>query len=266
MNVENGESAWAVDLFGAGQVGLVRERLGQALVDMQANARAAQKEGDVDTNHPYGGTRWPGSYTQVARQFEDVEGAVVFKPNGFPFKLVHVGRGLLYPFRFSTEDDPVHSAKLPSVGPFMRELFTFAPRPSQTSIFDEDPEFGPGPVEVRPQLAALPEGTQLVLVPYACNPHGLLKPYWGVGSLVDGQGMLEWVTTPEPLPLAATSTRRKLSAVPSQASALKHASFDSGAQPVPQMFVRPDAEEGRKIPPMTEPDPIEPLVHEDDEN
>ncbi|MFV5994946.1 hypothetical protein ACNPQM_21420 [Streptomyces sp. NPDC056231] len=264
--MQNGESRWAVDLFGSEQVVLVRERLGQALVDMQANARAAQNEGEVDTNHPYGWTRWPGSYTQVARQFEDVEGAVVFKPNGFPFKLVHVGRGLLYPFRFSTEDTPIRSAKLPSVGPFIRELFTLAPRPSQTSIFDENPEFGPGSVEVRPRLASLPEGTQLVLVPYACNPHGLLMPYWGVASLVDEQGTLEWVTTPEPLPLAATPTRRRLSVVPPQVSMVQHASFDSGEQPVPLLFARPDAEQGRDVPPMTEPEPIEPLAHEDNEN
>ncbi|MGW4931635.1 hypothetical protein ACWEQH_01360 [Streptomyces sp. NPDC004166] len=259
------ESAWAVELFGEERVRLVRERLGQALVDMQENARGAQDQGDVDTNHPYGWTRWPGSYTQVARQFEDVEGAAVFKPNGFPFKLVNIGRGLLYPFRFSTEDASVHSAKIPSVGPFIRELFTFAPESAQRSLF-EGTEFEPATVEVRPRLASLPTDTRLVLVPYACNPHGLLKPYWGVASLVDDQGTLEWTTRPEPLPLPAAPTRRRLSAVPSQASALEHRSFDSGEQPVPQLFARPDAEEKRNIPPMTEPDPIKPLAHEDDEN
>lgn len=265
MVVNYGEPAWAADLFGAEQAVLVQKRLGQALVDMQENARAAQDQGDVDTNHPYGWTRWPGSYTQVARQFEDVEGATVFKPDGFPFKLVHLGCGLLYPFRFSTEDTPVRSAKLPSVGPFIRELFTFAPEPPQPTLFDGT-EYGPEAVEVRPRLASLPADTQLVLVPYACNPHGLLKPYWGVAALVDDEGTLEWVTPPEPLPLPATSSRRRLSAVPPQASEVQHASFDSGEQPVPQLFARPEAEEKREVPPMTEPDPIKPLAHEDDDN
>ncbi|GHE76141.1 hypothetical protein ABZ508_09545 [Streptomyces lavendulocolor] len=152
------------------------------------------------------------------------------------------------------------------MGPFIRELFTFAPRPSQTSIFDEHPDLGPGSVEVRARLASLPEGTQLVLVPYACNPRGLLKPYWGVVSLVDEEGTLEWVTAPEPLPLAAAPTRRRLSVIPPQVSTLQHASFDSGERPVPLLFARPDGEQGRDVPPMTEPEPIEPLAHEDDEN
>lgn len=256
---------WAVALFGEERVGLIQERLGQALVDMQENARAAQHEGDVETNHPYGWTRWPGSYRQVARQFEDVEGATIFKPNGFPFNLVHIQRGLLYPFRFSTEDTSVRQAKLPSVGPFIRELFTFAPEPSQPTLFG-DHEFGPGSVEVRPRLSALPAGTRLVLVPYACNPHGLLKPYWGLASLVDDQGSLEWVTTPEPLPLSATPTRRRLSSVPQQATAPDHVSFDAGEQPVPLLFARPDVEEKRDVPPMTEQDPTEPLANEDDED
>lgn len=263
--MNHAQPPWAVDLFGRSQVDLVRDRLGQALVDMQENARAAQHEGDVESNHPYGWTRWPGSYRQVARQFEGVEGATVFKPNGFPFSLVHVERGLLYPFRFAMEDVSVRQAKLPSVGPFIRELFTFAPEPRQGSLFDDE-ELSHGRVEVRPKLAALPEGTRLVLIPYACNPHGLLKPYWGVASLLDEQGSLDWVVEPEPLPLPATPTRRRLSAVPQQATALEHVSFDAGDQPVPILVARPDVDEKRDVPPLTEPDPIEPLAHEDDEN
>ncbi|MFI7358960.1 hypothetical protein ACIBTP_34140 [Streptomyces avidinii] len=263
--MNHAQPPWALDLFGKDRVGLIQERLGQALVDMQENARAAQHEGDVETNDPYGATRWTGSYRQVARQFEDVEGATVFKPNGYRFKLVHIERGLLYPFRFATEDMSPRHAHLPSVGRVIRELFTFAPEPSQSMLFG-DHKFGPAGIEVRPKLAALPEGTRLVLVPYACNPHGLLKPYWGVASLIDDQGSLEWVTTPEPLPLPAAPTRRRLSTVPRQAATPEHVSFDEGEQPVPLLFARPDVEEQRSVPPMTESDPIEPLANEDDED
>ncbi|WP_327418389.1 hypothetical protein [Streptomyces sp. NBC_01233] len=131
-------------------------------------------------------------------------------------------------------------------------------------LFD-DHELGPGGIEVRPKLAALPEGTRLVLVPYACNPHGLLKPYWGVASLIDDQGSLEWVTTPEPLPLSATPSRRRLSAVPQRATAPEHVSFDAGEQPVP-CCSRGRTWRRSETSPMTEQDPIEPLANEDDED
>ncbi|WP_327279818.1 MULTISPECIES: hypothetical protein [unclassified Streptomyces] len=87
-----------------------------------------------------------------------------------------------------------------------------------------------------------------------------------MASLLDEQGSLDWVVQPEPLPLPATPTRRRLSAVPQQATAPEHVSFDAGDQPVPILFARPDVDERRDVPPLTEPDPIEPLAHEDDEN
>lgn len=78
-------------------------------------------------------------------------------------------------------------------------------------------------------------------------------------------GQPEWVTTPEPLPLSATPSRRRLSAVPQRATAPEHVSFDAGEQPVP-CCSRGRTWRRSETSPMTEQDPIEPLANEDDED
>ncbi|MFF4450129.1 hypothetical protein [Streptomyces sp. NPDC001502] len=78
-----------------------------------------------------------------------------------------------------------------------------------------------------------------------------------------GQGLQSEVVLAE---LPATPARRRLSAVPQQATAPERVSFDAGEQPVPLLFARPDAEEKWDVPPMTESDPIEPLANQDDED
>ncbi|MFJ2406633.1 hypothetical protein ACIOUE_35640 [Streptomyces xanthochromogenes] len=255
-------SAWASELFNDEQTARdVRDGIGQALVDMQANARASHQEADVSSTQVHGVTRYRGAFERVSKQLADLPGAQLVKPNGFQFDLVRIGNGLLYPFCFSKKDANVRTARIQNVWSVMRELFAFAPPSEQADLFGEY-AFDPSAVELRPRLAALPEGTRLVLVPFACNAAGLLKPYWGVAALADASGTLEWVTDPEPLPLAVAPTPKLT--IPPQLAA--HPGFDEGEQPLVALAPRPDAERKLNIPPVSEVAPIEPLTRENNEN
>lgn len=183
------------------------------------------------------------------------------KPNGFQFELVRVGNALLYPFCFSKRDSNVRTAKIQNVWSVIRELFAFAPPSQQADIFGEY-EFDPSSVELGPKLAALPKDTRLVLVPFACNASGLLKPYWGVAALANDSGSLDWIIDPEPLPLPTAPTLKL--GIPQQKT--EHPGFDEGEQPIVALAPRPSADRKLDVPPTTEAPPTEPLVNEDDEN
>lgn len=255
-------SAWASELFNDEQTARdLRDGIGQALVDMQANARASQQEADVSSTQVHGVARYRGAFERVSDQLEDLPGAQLVKPNGFQFDLVRVGNGLLYPFCFSKKDANVRAARIQNVWSVIRELFAFAPLSEQADLFGGY-AFDPSAVELRPRLAALPEGTRLVLVPFACNAAGLLKPYWGVAALADESGTLEWNIDPEPLPLPDAPTPKLT--IPQQLAG--HPGFDEGEQPMVALAPRPDAERKLDIPPVSEVVPIEPLASENDEN
>ncbi|MFE7932958.1 hypothetical protein ACFU6S_30420 [Streptomyces sp. NPDC057456] len=255
-------SPWASELFTDEETArTVRDGIGQALVNMQANARASQLEADVTSTQVHGITRYRGAFERVSEELADLPGAQLVKPNGFQFELVRIGNGLLYPFCFSKKDSNVRAARIQNVWSVIRELFAFAPPPEQVDLFGEY-AFDPTAVELRPRLAALPTGTRLVLVPFACNAAGLLKPYWGVAALADGSGTLDWVIDPEPLPLPAAATPKLT--IPQQLTG--HPGFDEGAQPIVALAPRPDAERKLDVPPVSEVAPIEPLTNENDEN
>ncbi|WP_331758133.1 hypothetical protein [[Kitasatospora] papulosa] len=255
-------SAWTSELFGSEETArIVRDRLGQGLVDMQANAQASHLEADVSSTQVHGVVRYLGGYERVSAALKSIPGAELVKPNGFRFELVRVGNALLYPFCFSKKDSNVRTAKIQNVWSVIRELFAFAPPSQQADIFGEY-EFDPSSVELRPKLAALPKDTRLVLVPFACNAAGLLKPYWGVAALANDSGSLDWIIDPEPLPLPAAPSS-KLS-IPQQQT--EHAGFDEGEQPIVALAPRPQADRKLDVPPTTEAPPTEPLVNEDDEN
>ncbi|NEW71027.1 hypothetical protein [Streptomyces rhizosphaericus] len=255
-------SPWASTLFNDEQTArTVRERIGQALVDMQANARASQQEAEVTSTQVHGVARYRGAFERVSAQLADIPGAQLVKPNGFQFDLVRIGSGLLYPFCFTKKDANVRTAKIQNVWSVIRELFAFAPPSQQADLFGEY-GFDPSGVELRPRLAALPEGTRLVLVPFACNAAGLLKPYWGVAALADESGTLEWIVDPEPLPLADAPTPKLT--IPQQVAG--HPGFDQGEQPIVELAPRSNAERKLGVPPVTEAAPVEPLANESDEN
>ncbi|MER6151334.1 hypothetical protein [Streptomyces hirsutus] len=255
-------SAWATELFHEEKTARdVRERIGQALVDMQANARSSQQEAEVSSTQVHGIARYRGAFERVSAQLADLPGAQLVKPNGFQFELVRVGNGLLYPFCFSKKDASPRTARIQNMWSVIRELFAFAPPSQQADLFGEY-SFDPSGVELRPRLAALPEGTRLVLVPFACNAAGLLKPYWGVAALADETGRLEWTIDPEPLPLPEAPTPKLT--IPPQLTG--HPGFDEGEQPIVALAPRPTAERKLDVPPVSEPTPIKPLTNENDAN
>ncbi|MFD5234294.1 hypothetical protein ACFWJ5_38440 [Streptomyces qaidamensis] len=254
-------SAWAIELFNDEETAReVRDRIGQALVDMQANARSSQQDADVSSTQVHGVARYRGAFERVSEELAGLPGAQLVKPNGFQFDLVRIGNGLLYPFCFSKKDSNVRSARIQNVWSVIRELFAFAPPSEQADLFGGY-GFDPSAVELRPRLAALPKGTRLVLVPFACNAAGLLKPYWGVAALADESGTLEWVIDPEPLPLP-DAPKAKLT-IPQQLAG--HPGFDEGEQPIVALAPRPGAERKLDLPPVSEVAPIEPLTNENDE-
>lgn len=240
------EAHWTHGLFGNVKPDEVRRRIGQALRDMNDNARNSQAGAGVKRRSPYGAARYTNCHERLHEQFDKVKGAYRIKPgNRFGYDLVVVGKALLYPFCFAKKDQDIHTAKIPNVHPGIVQLFEFAPDPPPVVDLFGEHRFDLGVAEPS-RLGTLPEDTQLVLIPFACNDSGLLKPYWGIAALADDTGTLAWITDPEALPTPATATPRNLSLVSPQAPAPDLISFDAGAEPVANMSPKPDdaAEEG----------------------
>ncbi|MFF8484685.1 hypothetical protein [Streptomyces antibioticus] len=262
--------SWTTDVFGK-QAPAVRVGLGQALRNMQANAQAAQEQTDSRTNHTYGSARWQGQFERVREELKDLPGVTPVKPFGFPFELMIVGNGLLYPFLYSKTKSDVRTARIPRESRLVKELFSFAPPPTheqgafELDGLDESAEV----VEPRGGLAAVPPGTQLVLVPFACNASELLEAHWGRAAL-GAERRLEWATLPEPLPLPDTVTfhGHRLGTIPKQATSSERelTSFDGGAQPTFTLSSRASIDQQRDVPPLTEAEPAADQTSEDDAN
>jgi hypothetical protein len=238
---------------------------------MQANAQAAQEQTASRTNHTYGSARWQGQFERVWEELKDLPGATPVKPFGFPFELMVIGHGLLYPFLYSKTTSDVRTAQIPSESRLVKELFTFAPEPSHVQgvfALDDFDESGQT-FELRGGLATVPPGTRLVLVPFACNASELLEAHWGIAAL-GAERRLEWATLPEPLPLPDTVTFRgqHLRSIPKQATSSERelTSFDSGAKPTLTLSSRANVDQQRDVPPLTEAEPADDQTSEDDAN
>ncbi|MER6114671.1 hypothetical protein [Streptomyces sp. NPDC001743] len=256
-------SLWTTDVFGE-QAADARCRVGQGLRNMQANAQAAQEQAGSRTTRVYGTSRYENQYERLQDELKQVPGARAVKPFGFSYELMLIGKGLIYPFRYSNTKSDVRSARIPSRSRLVRELFTFAPPPKHTQVpFDLD--FGPAvPIaEPRGALATVPEGTQLVLVPFACNASELLEAYWGIAALGMNR-QLEWATDPEPLhlPQEVTSYSLRPISIPGQVTA--HTGFAEGLEPTLTLSSRTASDQALHVPVQTEAEPIEDQSSEDD--
>jgi hypothetical protein len=263
-------SPWATDVFGK-QALPVRAGLGQALRNMQADAQAAQEQAESRTNHTYGAARWQGQFERVWEELRDLSGATPVKPFGFPFELVLVGKGLLYPFLYSKTRADVRTARIPRESRLVRELFTFAPDPQVEQPgfdFEEFDDSVPA-VEPRGALATVPPDTRLILVPFACNSSELLEAHWGIAAL-GAERRLDWATEPEPLvlPDIVTSHAQRLRSIPTQATSPERelTSFDGGAKPHLTLSSRASVDQQRDVPPLTEAEPADDQTSEGDAN
>ncbi|WP_340560747.1 hypothetical protein [Streptomyces sp. GSL17-111] len=263
-------SPWATEVFGK-QAPVVRVSIGQALRNMQANAQAAQEQTDSRTNHTYGSARWQGQFERVREELKDLAGAVPVRPFGFPFELMLVGRGLIYPFLYSKTRSDVRTARIPRESRLVHELFTFAAEPAHVQDafdFDGFGETGQA-VEPRGGLATVPPDTRLVLVPFSCNASELLDAYWGLAALGTDRRLV-WETVPEPLALPDTVTfhGQPLRSVPKQPTSpeLELTSFGDGAEPTLTLSSRANVDQQRDVPPLTEAEPADDQTSEDDAN
>lgn len=268
-----GASEWAAQLLGDREAE-VRKRIGQAIRDRQERALTCQDVAGGSTRHAYGGARYPGFHESLMEEFARVDGNDVrfnddiafVNPDGF-FKeidLVCYRGALLWPFRFSDRDISAERAKL-SGSRLVRELMGFAPPPPPREDLFGSWVPQSRSTDMRPRLAALPADTKLLLIPFSSNASGLLKAYWGVGTLIDDQGTIAWSDGPDPLPLPATPVRRGLALLPPQTHPTDLPSFDSGAQPVPELFSRPDVDEKNPgLSPQSEKQEHQPLTTEEE--
>ncbi|MFJ5806803.1 hypothetical protein [Streptomyces sp. NPDC093093] len=256
-------SSWTTDVFG-NQAAAVRLAVGQGLRNLQANAQAAQEQTASRTTRSYGTSRYENQYERLQDELKDLPGARAVQPFGFSYELMLIGNGLLYPFRYSKTKSDVRSARIPSQSRLVQELFTFAPAPKHTQDpFDLD--FGPTvqTAEPRGALATVPQGTRLILVPFACNASELLEAYWGIAALGMNR-QLEWNTDPEPLnlPQSVTSYTLRPISIPSQATA--HTSFADGTEPTLTLSSRTASDRALQVPARTEAEPVEDQTSEDD--
>ncbi|MFD4256436.1 hypothetical protein ACFWR9_02100 [Streptomyces sp. NPDC058534] len=260
-------SPWATEVFGE-QAQPVRTLLGQALRNMQANAQAAHAQAESRTNHTFGTSRWQNQFERLQDELMDLPGATPVKPFGFPFELMLVRGGLLFPFLYSKTKADVRKARIPSESLLVKELFTFAPEPQHVQgEFDLDLGVAADVVEPRGGLATLPEGTRLVLVPFACNTSELLEAHWGIASLGENRRLM-WATEPETLelPQSVTPHRTRLTGIPEQAGAseLQGTTFADGSEPTLTLSSRAASDRHRAVPPQTEAEPVEDQTSEDD--
>ncbi|MET9885207.1 hypothetical protein ABZZ20_19155 [Streptomyces sp. NPDC006430] len=257
------QSPWATDVFGD-QAAAVRLAVGQGLRNMQANAQAAQEQAASRTTRTYGTTRYENQYERLQDELKELPGVRAVQPFGFSYELMLIGNGLLYPFRYAKTKSDVRSARIPSESRLVRELFTFAPAPKHTQDpFDLDFGTAIPTAEPRGALATVPQGTQLILVPFACNASELLEAYWGIAALGMNR-QLEWATDPEPLhlPQTVTSYTPRPISIPHQITA--HTSFADGTEPTLTLSSRIASDRALHVPAQTEAEPVEDQTSEDD--
>ncbi|MFE4599861.1 hypothetical protein ACFRKE_03310 [Kitasatospora indigofera] len=276
---------WSREVFGD-HAEAVRAGVGQALRNMQANARASHEDTDAETKHAYGWSRYSGQFARIWDELKELPGARRVKPKQFQFALTMVGRGLLYPFRYAETASDVTLARVPSASLLVRELFSFAPvveDPQHPLFYGEEDEGEPAAVALRAGLSDLPPDTCLVLVPFTCNVDGLLESYWGTAALGE-ERRLQWAQRPEQLHLPNQATRFHRSEAPPQTEILdteaqkleqigETTSFDQGEEPSFDLSSRSEIDRKRwdrdsdkpGIPPQTEHEPEQPQANEDDE-
>lgn len=154
-------------IFAAAGADPVREAVVRAL---RAGVRAAGESyefGRPRTDaHTYGNDLWRFIWYEMGREVGALPGAAVRHPRGS--FLVDLGKAVLYPFRYGESLlTDVTTCRL-AESQFRREL-----------LVDPDTE---------PHLF----WPQVVLVPYAANPHaGLIRAYLGAAQIADGD-LLDW--------------------------------------------------------------------------
>jgi hypothetical protein len=209
---------WATALFGE-DADDVRGRAVKALIETHSLAMDAHRTARQQSYEAYGAARYQGQFERLVDRVGAIDGSRVVKPYGFRHRLVAVGRGIVYPFRYAEDlKKSVRQAQLRDPGETTRVLFSAFGTPPQWA----QQELFPGPETSMPMVtdADLAEA-KIVVVAYAMSRvGGLLAAYWGEGML-SADGLIAWANRGEPdlLPLLSAadmqepmpdSQRRKL--------------------------------------------------------
>ncbi|WUH98733.1 hypothetical protein OHR68_35315 [Spirillospora sp. NBC_00431] len=261
MPAEPPLSSWATNRFGE-RAGLVRRTVAESVLRAIRNAQDAQEDSQTDRAYPFGWALHPRKFEALHEGFKDQPGFNSVRPHGSIHQMTVVSGNLLFPFCFAKDRSiNVMKAKITEdkVSGLLKVLFAlFGPERTieQLTLDSEDEEESKRLIAVADSLSRLPEDTELVLVPYACNfKAGLLELWWGDAELLDDRGHLEWHHCEEiPVPDTPPPGRRRLQSVGEPPSPNAGPRFDQGPVPLPPLTPRSPVElsDSEKFPPRSE--------------
>lgn len=259
MHAEPPLSSWSKRKFGD-RAGEVRKIVAQSMLDAIISAQDAQDASGTARGYPFAFSLMPRKFEALREGFKDEPGVRIVRPHGSIHEMTVVSGNLIYPFRFAQDrSGNVMRASIAEdrVSGLVKVLFALfgAERTIEQLTLDvADKGESKRLTAVADSLSRLPEGTNLVLVAYACNHKaGLLELWWGESELLDDQGTLKWSHCEEiPLPKMAPTRDKR----PQLADAERHAAqrFDQGPVPTPLLAPRPAVEQHNQdtFPPQSE--------------
>lgn len=261
-------SDWAADAFGE-HVEVLRERIPAAIAVAHSRARAGHDAARSTKLRVYGTTLWECQHEELVTAVVSIDGAKVAKFGGYELPVL-AGK-VLFPLKYADRSGvPVDNARLPvPVSGQRQRLFgahaTEAERPHpylDESWADYDQPEG---YEVFPQLG---DGTELIVIAYACNLEaGVLNIEWGRAEHV-GDGELLWGEHTS-LPLISTGLAGiaahgdGLSATGQGSGAPR---FDAAEEPGLAFGPRPFGDRKLDVPPQTERRTDEAHTQDNDQN
>ncbi|MEV5544003.1 hypothetical protein AB0L13_45095 [Saccharopolyspora shandongensis] len=236
-----------------------------ALAAAHHRARAAHDSSRSKNLRVYGTALWEAQHEELVSAAANVDGVKVAKLGGY--QLPVISGNALFPLRYADRAGvPVAEACLPLPVSEQRERLFGAHAPEvepPTPFLDDSWAELDLPVgyEVFPQLG---EGTELVVVAYACNLEaGVLHVEWGRAEHV-GNGELRWGEhTPLPLSTPHRAAESELSVIGAHTAEQR---WDAVNEPDLPLSLRKPSDEKLDVPPQTEHHPDEPYFQENDQD
>jgi hypothetical protein len=181
----------------------------EALQVAVAHAQDAQQVSRTQTKYPFGWVLLARKFEALVTALEDMDGAARVPLKGSPFELVLIDGCLLYPFRYAEDATvAIGEARISDrmVSTRIKAMFgRFSPSAYEQGVLfgeEEDEEGEAEAAVLSAMMNALPPGTRLVLVAFACNEKaGLINAWWGEAGLADDYGRLNWHAQPEEIKL-----------------------------------------------------------------
>ncbi|TLG10270.1 hypothetical protein FEK35_13790 [Nocardia cyriacigeorgica] len=259
---------WEADAFGE-HVEVLRERIPAALAVAHTRARAGHDAARSTKLRVYGTTLWECQHEELVAAVMSIDGAKVAKFGGY--ELPVVADRVLFPLRYADRSGvPVKNARLPvPVSGQRQRLFgahaTEVERPHpylDESWADYDL---PEDYEVFPQLG---DGTELIVIAYACNLEaGVMNIEWGRAKHVGGGELLWGEHTPLPLvPAGLPGIAKDSDGLNTAGQGSDVPRFDAAEEPGLPLGPRPSGDRKLDVPPLTERRTDEAHTRDNDQN